>query len=105
MHCRDAGVPVVCPHSLRGLHSTLALQSGSTTHAVAAQLGHASFSTTARHYADPAAIDNARIQGFVKNLHGGGLAANLKSLSADERQALRQALDQEGTTDDSEPVA
>ncbi|HPH30021.1 MAG TPA: tyrosine-type recombinase/integrase [Pseudomonadota bacterium] len=51
--CQLAGVPVVCPHSLRGLHSTLALQAGATSEVVAGALGHASFATTARHYADP----------------------------------------------------
>ena len=51
--CVKAGVPVVCPHSLRGLHSTLALEAGATANLVASALGHSSFAITARHYADP----------------------------------------------------
>lgn len=64
-YCRDAGVPRVCPHSLRGLHSTLAIAGGASTQAVASQLGHGSFTTTQRHYADPSAIDNARNQALT----------------------------------------
>lgn len=50
--CRLAGVRQVCPHSLRGLHSTLAIEAGSTSGAVIAQLGHSSFQITERHYLD-----------------------------------------------------
>ena len=28
--CRDAGVPMVVPHSMRGLHSTIAIERGAT---------------------------------------------------------------------------
>jgi integrase len=34
--CKSAGVPRVCPHSLRGLHSTLAMEHGATSGLVAA---------------------------------------------------------------------
>ncbi len=57
-YCELAGVPRVCPHSLRGLHSTLALEAGATSGAVAAALGHGSFAVTARHYADPDTLRN-----------------------------------------------
>ena len=57
-YCDLAGVPRVCPHSLRGLHSTLALEAGATSGAVAAALGHGSFAVTARHYADPDTLRN-----------------------------------------------
>jgi integrase len=50
--CRRAKVPVVGPHSMRGLHATLAVASGATGDDVAAALGHRSFEVTARHYAD-----------------------------------------------------
>jgi integrase len=46
----EAQVPEVVPHSLRGLHATLASGFGATSHAVAAALGHTSFALTARHY-------------------------------------------------------
>src|SRR5262249_46615783 len=48
--CELSGIPRLCPHGLRGLHSSLALQGGATTHAVAASLGHSSFRVTERHY-------------------------------------------------------
>jgi hypothetical protein len=53
---------VVCPHSLRGLNATLALDAGATSQHVAAALGHASFSTTARHYADPSSVANSALR-------------------------------------------
>lgn len=56
--CRAAGVPRVCPHSLRGLHSTLAIEAGATPHLVAAALGHADRGGTARrHYIAAGAIE------------------------------------------------
>jgi integrase len=60
--CAAAGVPRVVPHSLRGLNATLALDAGATAQHVAAALGHASFSTTARHYADASTIANASLR-------------------------------------------
>ncbi len=58
--CQAAGVPVVCAHSLRGLHSTLALEAGATANLVAAALGHGSFAITARHYANPDTLLSAQ---------------------------------------------
>lgn len=58
--CRAAGVPVVCPHSLRGLWATLGVESGAAEAAVAAALGHGSFAVTARHYAQPEALSDTR---------------------------------------------
>ena len=66
--CRHAGVPVVCPHSLRGLHATLALRQGVASQAVAAALGHASFSVTARHYADPTQLHNTQVEAVLSAL-------------------------------------
>ncbi|HEX3679243.1 MAG TPA: hypothetical protein VHU90_05950 [Galbitalea sp.] len=48
------------PHSLRGLHATLASGFGATSHAVAAALGHTSFAVTARHYVDRDTLERAR---------------------------------------------
>jgi integrase len=61
-YCERAGVPRVCPHSLRGLHSTLAVEAGATSGLVASALGHSSFSITARHYVEPSALVNARLR-------------------------------------------
>jgi hypothetical protein len=53
-------VPKVCPHSFRGLWATLSVESGTASSAVAAALGHGSFEMTAKHYAQPEAVANAR---------------------------------------------
>lgn len=99
-YLRDAGLPQVCPHSLRGLHSTLAVASGATTHAVASQLGHASFATTARHYTDPSALDNARIRKLADTLHPDRDGEKLRKLPKEDRQRLLQLLQQEDAADD-----
>lgn len=75
--CQQAGVPLVCPHSLRGLHATLALRQGLSSQAVAAALGHGSFAITARHYADPSVIVDARVINVLAALgrpQGDGMA-------------------------------
>jgi len=46
---RDAGVPVVCPHGLRGTHATLAEEAGEAGAAVARQLGHTDHKVTEGH--------------------------------------------------------
>lgn len=60
LFCRRAQVPLVCPHSLRGLHATLALEAGATASMVANALGHGSFRVTARHYATPDSVAGSR---------------------------------------------
>lgn len=70
--CRLAEVPIVCPHSLRGLYATLAVESGAVSDAVAASLGHGSFSMTERHYAEPASVMNARTARVASLLPGSG---------------------------------
>jgi len=66
--CQAAGVPRVCPHSLRGLWATLGVQSGAVSHAVAASLGHGSFGMTERHYAQPEAVSGAKTARIVEML-------------------------------------
>ncbi len=61
-YCEKLALPTVCPHSLRGLHSSLAVEAGRTSQEVAAQLGHGSFGVTALHYVRPGAIENTRIR-------------------------------------------
>lgn len=51
--CDQAGVPRVTAHGLRGMCSTLAIDSGQASHAVAAMLGHASPSVTEKSYMAP----------------------------------------------------
>ena len=74
--CSEAKVPEVVPHSLRGLHATLASGFGSTSHAVAAALGHTGFAVTERHYVDRAALAQARSRRSREVLSGGGAGAS-----------------------------
>jgi integrase len=53
--CRKAGVPVIPPHGLRGLHATMALSAGASSEHVAKALGHVSVNTTRAHYFAPGA--------------------------------------------------
>ena len=57
------------------LHSTLAVDSRITSHAVAAALGHESFKTTAESYAQREAVAGAQ-QKRVLGVLGGGKAAS-----------------------------
>ncbi len=68
--CKQAAVPVVCPHSLRGLHSSLAVQIGVTSAAVAQALGHASDAVTRRHYIAASALDSASAKTVAAALIG-----------------------------------
>jgi integrase len=84
--CRKAGVPIVCPHSLRGLHSSLAVKAGATSAFVAQALGHGSDAVTRRHYIDASALDAARTARVADTLLGDAdldrLVADLRALSA-----------------------
>lgn len=85
--CKSAGVPAVCPHSLRGLWATVSVESGAATSAVAAALGHGSFAVTARHYAQPEAVSgarSARVMELLDRERAGGAAASLDQLSAEQ---------------------
>ena len=111
-YCKRAGISQVCPHSLRGLHATLAITAGATSHAVASALGHGSFAITARHYADPGAVSGAKTRTVVEALGATldgpakhspaehpvqpatNLDALLGSLSVEQIEQLRQLLDQ-----------
>lgn len=98
-YCDQAGVPKVCPHSLRGLHATLALEEGATSDAVARALGHTSFSMTAKHYASADSVTNARISRAGHLLaprptepQQDEIEAFLARLSPAQRDDLRQRL-------------
>ena len=99
--CEQLGLPRVCPHSLRGLNATLAIDAGATSQHVAAALGHASFTTTARHYADASSVANADLRRVadVLGTHGAQgtdvqqLASLIRAnLSGTEMQKLRALL-------------
>lgn len=106
--CKAAGVPRVCPHSLRGLNATLALEAGATSQHVAAALGHSRFSTTARHYADASTVANMHLRKVAEVLSQPErpgvepLAALLReNLSRTDLQALGRIL---GFVVDGEPA-
>ena len=67
-YCRRAGLPRVCPHSLRGLHSSLAVAAGCTSSVVASALGHGSFAITAQHYVDPDTLRNTTLRRVAQAL-------------------------------------
>lgn len=73
--CRAAKVPLVTAHAMRGLHGTLAVDSGITSHAVAAALGHESFRTTAESYAQRDAVAGAQQKRVLGVLAGGKIAS------------------------------
>jgi integrase len=101
--CDLAGVPRVCPHSLRGLHSTLAVQAGVTAEAVAQSLGHTSFAMTARHYADANVVEATRSQRAIAALAperrpvapASAPSAAAEALSLDDPELLLRSLSPE----------
>ena len=67
--CREAGVPVVVPHSMRGLHSTIAVERGATGKLVATAIGHTSFERiTVPHYLAPGTAERERARRVQKAL-------------------------------------
>jgi integrase len=84
--CKAACIPMVCPHSLRGLWATLSIESGAAESAVAAALGHGSFEMTAKHYAQPEALVSAR-SARVLDLLSQPDAESLEGLSAEQLAA------------------
>lgn len=96
LYCRRADVPTVCPHSLRGLHSTLAVKAGATSTYVAQALGHSSDAVTRRHYIEPAALDAVRASRVAEALLGEsdleGLISTLRSLPNEQLDRVCSAL-------------
>jgi len=92
--CQKAGVREVCPHSLRGLHSTLAIEAGSTSGAVIAQLGHSSFRTTERHYVDKDRYRDASVRRVSDALvsRRDDVLGELEGLTAEEVRELVTAI-------------
>lgn len=68
--CKVAGVPVVCPHGLRGTWASLSRTEVSVEH-VARALGHANTTVTARHYIDRDAEQRAQQQAVLRVVSGG----------------------------------
>jgi len=91
-YCRRAGLPRVCPHSLRGLHSSLAVAAGCTASVVAAALGHGSFAVTAQHYVDPDTLRNSALRRVAHALAGEPTPAQPPSLLQQLRELSPQEL-------------
>ena len=93
-YCKQARVPEVCPHSLRGLHATLAIEEGATSESVARALGHTSFAMTAKHCASADSVANARASktSQVLCVDPDPLTALLHSLSPEQRAELQRRL-------------
>ena len=109
--CRLAGVPVVCPHSLRGMHATLALEGGATGDAVAKALGHGSFEMTKTHYASASSVSNsessrvAAVLARESNRPDIELDGLLNQLGADQLESLLNKLRSRcGSSSDSEEI-
>lgn len=58
--CDRAGLPPVCAHSMRGLHATIAVEYGTSSHSVAATIGHDNFKVTTDHYIAKGTVENAQ---------------------------------------------
>lgn len=69
--CVAAGVPVVCPHGLRGTHATLAEEEGASPEIVARSLGHGDIKVTAEHYTLPGTRESARQRKALHVIEGG----------------------------------
>ncbi len=66
--CTAAEVPQTTAHSMRGLHSTLAIEAGATGHLVSKALGHTKESVTQAHYTKPSATRAAKQKRTMKVL-------------------------------------
>jgi integrase len=69
--CRAAGVPEVCPHGLRGTHSTLVREAGLTSNVIAQALGQTSPQVTERHDIAPGTSHRANARRALVVLKGG----------------------------------
>lgn len=57
--CGAAGVPIVCPHGLRGSAATNALEMGGTLRQVQLAMGHENDRVTRDHYIAPGTVESA----------------------------------------------
>ena len=94
--CEKTGVPMVYAHSMRGLHSTLAMDAGMSAHMVAASLGHESARTTLMSYAKPEGVEAGRQKRVTAGVIGGGRGSRIRrnivpvSFRSDIRGARRR---------------
>ena len=77
-------MPVVTAHGMRGLHGTLAVERGATTHVVAQALGHESETTSRESYISRDAITGADQRRVLTVLAGGRSSRSATSRSGNE---------------------
>jgi integrase len=68
--CKRAGVPVISAHGMRGVHASLAEETGATSHMVTQSLGHVSITTTHQHYATQESVMKGRQRKVVRLIGG-----------------------------------
>ena len=86
--CARLNIPRVCPHALRGLHATLAVQQGVSSRAVAGVLGHGSDEITRRHYIAPGTEKAGAARDLAALLAPSELSRPAPPAAADLRVAL-----------------
>lgn len=75
--CRQAGLPVVCAHSLRGVAASTAVAAGVAAEAVAKTLGHESTEITRRAYIAPGTLERAERDQVCAVLAGSSMSQSL----------------------------
>ena len=70
-------MPLVTAHGMRGLHGTLALETGISAHVGAAALGHESVTTTLQNYAKAGARSSVRQQKVLTVLAAASKTKNM----------------------------
>ena len=86
--CDRLKIPRVCPHALRGLHATLAVQQGVSSRVVAGVLGHGSDEITRRHYIAPGTEKAGAARDLAALLAPTGPIPPVTPTPADLRSAL-----------------
>lgn len=69
--CRQAGIPEVCAHALRGCAATTAVAAGDSPQRVANMLRHTNSQITTAHYIKPGTAEAARAAQGLQVLRGG----------------------------------
>lgn len=69
--CRDAGVPRVCPHALKGTAASVLAETGELGDKIADHLSHESQATTQRHYLRSGVTDEAAAARGLAVISGG----------------------------------
>jgi integrase len=69
--CRDAGVPYICPHALKGQAASVLAETGELADKIADHLSHEQKSTTERHYLAAGVAEEAQVARAFAVISGG----------------------------------